>query len=613
MAKRGQTVIVEGTNLITASGSMHRINNLIDAGNPVIWIRTHEENRFCKDIVHAIINRYELDLWTWSSVQGLRKITKFTDLDMWASAPSGGELKDTDKLKIALNFIATVKSSVPDRRIVVILKDINNHLSGDIARRIRDMHVLLGDTGKTLLLISSSIGYSGKDGIEPTLEKQVTVVDYELPTHAMLKAQVILSLQDGKHNLANLKSPLALDYTDAELNEFATALQGLTLLEALNACAICFSALKKLEVPFLLKEKKQQVARTGILEYIDIAPGFQDVGGCDLVKQYFLRYKKQFTPEAEKFGVTPLKGVLMTGIPGTGKSLLAKAVAATWGVPLLRLDVGKVMAGIVGASEERMRMVIDQAEAVAPTVLWIDEIEKSLSGTKSSNFSDGGTMSRVFGTLLTAMEERMRNVVVIATANDISSLPPELVRRFNETFFVDLPTANERREIFNIHLRKKGRDSKKLKLDLEKLVKDSDHYTGSEIEKAVHTAIAMAFADDKEEIDTNYIATAISDTRPIHMVMSEQIEAIQKWATGRARYASSEAAHRADLLSSGKGVVTRGGKVLDIEDDIESLDQDIKTKPEIEQEANKSRRRSRGVIPNSLIERDEPTDIITEE
>jgi hypothetical protein len=266
------------------------------------------------------------------------------------------------------------------------------------------------------------------------------------------------------------------------------------------------------------------------------------------------------------------------------------------------------MTGIVGASEEKMRQVIDQAEAISPCTLWIDEIEKSLSGTKSSNFSDGGTMSRVFGTLLTAMEERMKDVVVIATANDISSLPPELIRRFNETFFVDLPTASERREIFEIHLRKKGRDAKALGLDLDRLVRESNRYTGSEIEKAVHTAIAMCFSTDSEEIGTEDISAAITDTRPICMVMSEQIDALQKWAAGRARYASSEAARQAEILSGGKGVITKGGKVLDLEDDLDQLDSDIKTQPELIKVANDQRTPNR-IIPNSLIDRDEPVGV----
>jgi len=592
---------------IEVDSSINRLNHLIQSGQPIIWARTHEEGRFIEDLIRVVVNQHELELWTWTSVQGLKKIKKFADLDTWSPGPSA-DLKGTDKLKGALDYIATSQPAKEGQRSVFVFKDIHNHLTGDMPRKIRDMYTLLGDSSKTLLMVGPFVGYSGKEGIEPTLEKQIAVVDYELPTHSMLKVYITESVSATKLTIPMAEVNLLLDYTDQELNEFATALQGLTLLEANHACSICFSTLKKLDVLFLLREKKQLVARSGILEYIDIAPGFNDVGGCDLLKQYFLRYKNQFSPAAKEFGVTPLKGVLMTGIPGSGKSLMAKAVAATWGVPLLRLDVGKVMTGIVGASEEKMRQVIDQAEAISPCTLWIDEIEKSLSGTKSSNFSDGGTMSRVFGTLLTAMEERMKDVVVIATANDISSLPPELIRRFNETFFVDLPTASERREIFEIHLRKKGRDAKALGLDLDRLVRESNRYTGSEIEKAVHTAIAMCFSTDSEEIGTEDISAAITDTRPICMVMSEQIDALQKWAAGRARYASSEAARQAEILSGGKGVITKGGKVLDLEDDLDQLDSDIKTQPELIKVANDQRTPNR-IIPNSLIDRDEPVGV----
>ncbi len=230
-------------------------------------------------------------------------------------------------------------------------------------------------------------------------------------------------------------------------------------------------------------------------------------------------------------------------VHNTGKSLLAKAVAGLWKLPLLRLDVGRVMSGVVGSSENRMRDALGQALSMAPCCLWIDEIEKALSGTKSSNFSDSGTLSRVFGTLLTWMEESARDVVVLATANDISQIPPELIRRFNEVFFVDLPTEDERKAIFEIHLLKRNRNPEKLKLDLEQLAESSGLYTGSEIEKSIQEGIARSWRDGKRALKTGDIVGALQDTKPISKILAEKINDLRDWAKARARYASSEAAN----------------------------------------------------------------------
>jgi len=582
--------------------SMVYLDHLVQAGVPIIWVRTHEEVRFIQDFRRVIVPKHGIDLWSWSTVQGLRRIKDDESITAFSPGPSGVGLEKSDKIKDALNIIATTKPSKTDGRQVFIMKDMHTQLAGSIPRQIRDMYGLLEGTSKTLLIVSPHIEHGGKEGIEPTLEKQIAIVDFELPSHTLLKLQVVGAAEAA-----------GITLTNEEMDELATAIQGLTTVEAENAITSCLSATGSINVPYLLKEKKQVIARSKILEYIDVAPSFLDVGGCDKVKEYFLLYRTQFTPAAREFGVEPLKGVLMTGVPGTGKSLLAKAVAATWQIPLLRLDVGKVMAGIVGASEERMRMVIDQAEAVAPCVLWIDEIEKSLSGTKSSGMTDGGTMSRVFSTLLTAMEERMDGVVVIATANDISSLPPELIRRFNEVFFVDLPTASERREIFQIHLRKKKRDTKQLLEALDPLIKRSDKYTGSEIEKAVHTAIAMAFTTGPREITVDDLMKAVEDTKPIFTVMKEKISEIRGWANGRARYASSEAQKLAQLVGTGTGVITSGGEVLSVEDDLAELDEIVSKSEQTEETNKQAKKNNRIKKATALLDSDEIPAVVIEQ
>jgi SpoVK/Ycf46/Vps4 family AAA+-type ATPase len=234
------------------------------------------------------------------------------------------------------------------------------------------------------------------------------------------------------------------------------------------------------------------------------------------------------------------KGILLIGVPGCGKSLTAKAVGAAWQMPLLRLDVGKIFGGLVGASEENIRKALRTAEAVAPCVLWLDEMEKGFSGTASSGQTDGGTTSRVFGTFVTWMQEKTAPVFVIATANNVHQLPPELLRkgRFDEIFFVDLPTREERKSIFDIHLKKKRRDPAELGIDLHKLVDAAPEFSGAEVEQAVISALYDAF-DGGTNLTTDGMLTAIHEIVPLAVTMQEGIASMREWAKTRARLAST--------------------------------------------------------------------------
>jgi SpoVK/Ycf46/Vps4 family AAA+-type ATPase len=230
------------------------------------------------------------------------------------------------------------------------------------------------------------------------------------------------------------------------------------------------------------------------------------------------------------------------------------------------------MTGLVGGSESRMREAIKQAEAMAPAILWIDEVEKAMSGVKSSNFSDAGTMSRVFGTFLTWMQEKTADIIVIATANDITQVPPEFIRRFNEVFFVDIPLDDEQKEIFNIHLQKRGRDP--AKFNVENLVKNCPNYTGAEIEKSVTHAIAAAFQRGAKEVEDADILRALAETKPIYQVMGEKIKAIRQWARNRARYASAAAEEAAGVYK--QKIKTEGGQTVDLDKDLGELDDVVK-------------------------------------
>lgn len=564
----------------TQSQSMEQLYHLIKGKVPYIWVVTPEERRFLRTFILDVANGQQRDVFVWSSMHGIVDAVRL--LAGETESPNGFE--DTADPIAALNAIQRHNVNLEQRAgAVFIMQDFHTILGHPVPRKMRDIYEHLAASRKTVIFLGPCIAHGGggaKPGLEPTLEKQITVVEFDLPTRDYIreKLQRILKKLDENQKSKKAKIKVKCNYTQDEIEVFISALQGLTDLEISNAVSTCMTTHGRLDESHLLLEKKQVIKRSEILEYVDSHPSMDDVGGLDEAKRYCALYRNQFSQEAKEFGVEPLRGLILTGVPGTGKSLLAKGIATAWNLPLLRLDVGKVMTGLVGGSEEKMRSVIAQTEAVAPCVLWIDEIEKSLSGTKSSNFSDGGTMSRVFGTLLTAMEERMEGVVTIATANDIGALPPELVRRFNEVFFVDLPVDSEREEIFGIHLRKRGRDIKTLKLDMPALVQASKNYTGSEIEKAVREGIMRAFSDKKRKLNTQDLLEALGDTKPISKVMAEPIKELRKWARDRARYASSLAAK--ENAPGTQKVSTKGGTEMSIDEAVGDLSETIKAKSE---------------------------------
>ena len=261
------------------------------------------------------------------------------------------------------------------------------------------------------------------------------------------------------------------------------------------------------------------------------------MAGLENLKDWLKKRSAAFSERAAQFGLPAPKGVLLLGVQGCGKSLCAKAASSLWKLPLLRFDIGRVFGSLVGSSEESMRRAIQTAESVAPAILWIDEIDKAFAGTQGSAGSDGGTASRVFGTFLTWLSEKTAPVFVIATANDISQLPPELLRkgRVDEIFFVDLPTEEERREIFRIHLAKRHRDPARFDLDL--FARSSEGFSGAEIEEAIISGLFDAFSQGTE-LDTATIRAGLAETVPLSRTMSEELNRLRTWAQGRARPSS---------------------------------------------------------------------------
>ena len=285
-----------------------------------------------------------------------------------------------------------------------------------------------------------------------------------------------------------------------------------------------------------------------------------DVGGLDVLKEWLDNRGNAFSSSARDFGLPYPKGVLIIGIPGTGKSLISKAIGSAWSMPVLRLDVGSLFGSFIGQSEANMRKALKTAEALAPCVLWIDELEKSLGG--SSGGTDSGTTARVFGSFLNWMQEKSDPVFVVATANDVSQLPPEMLRkgRFDELFFVDLPSREDRNEIFKIHLSLRGRDPSDY--EVEELGLASDQFSGAEIESVVVDGLYRAFSVNRE-LHKNDMLRSIMDTVPLAKTMGSKIESLRKWAKTRARFAtSSEGANNLEKLDFVDATsVTRGRKV----------------------------------------------------
>lgn len=367
------------------------------------------------------------------------------------------------------------------------------------------------------------------------LEKEVVVLDFQLPDMAELNK--VLTAHQEQNRGRRLT-------TEAREKLLRAAL-GLTKDEAekvYRKAQVTTGQLTENEVDIVLSEKKQLIRRNGILEYIEEDETIDAVGGLEELKTWLTQRSNAFTERAREYGLPQPKGMLILGVPGCGKSLIAKTTSRLWGLPILRLDMGRVYDGsMVGRSEANLRNALKTAESISPTILFIDELDKSFAGSGGSGDSDGGTSNRIFGSFLTWMQEKKSPVFVMATANRVERLPGEFLRkgRFDEIFFVDLPTPEERQDIFGIHLTKRREEI--ARFDLEQLAKMSDGFSGAEIEQAIVAAMYEAFAQDREFTQLDIIA-ALKSTLPLSRTMQEQVTALRDWARQRARPAASSVA-----------------------------------------------------------------------
>ena len=500
-----------------ATDPIEEIELLIRARYPVVYIQSFEEDRVVPAL-KRICERRGKDFLEWACTEGFVSFKE-------------GQRKVDGSTRDPVAALEHVQKS--QLNAVYMLKDFHPFLNDyTVVRKLRDTANALKTTYKTIVILSPVLR------IPNELEKDITLVEFPLPDRSELK-----EILDGMIKLITRDPKIKVELSEEDNDNIVQAALGLTASEAKQAFAKAIvhdASLSGADVMMVLSEKEQIVRKAGYLEYYRAREEFGEIGGLDLLKTWMRKRGRAFSEEARKFGLPAPKGVLLAGVQGCGKSLTAKAVSGLWQIPLLRLDIGKLFSGVVGSSEENVRRAIRSAEAVAPCILWIDEIEKGLSGTQSSSFSDAGTTSRVFGTIVTWMQEKDAPVFIIATANDIGSLPPEVMRkgRFDEIFFVDLPDVGERTEIFSIHISKKKREP--AAYDLSRLAELSKGFSGAEIEEAVISAMFDAF-DDSTTLKQEHLEKAIKETVPLSRTMKESIETLRAWAKARARFASSRA------------------------------------------------------------------------
>ena len=498
---------------------------LIKAQYPLIYLVTSEEER-AEQAVSALTiqaNKQQRRLFLWTVTHGIVEYGQ----------PRTVTQHNTVSPEAAIEWV--VRQRDPG---IYVFKDLHPFIDSPATTRwLRDAIASFKDQQKTIILMSPV------QQIPIELEKEVVTLDFPLPNMSELNQVLTQQLDQSRARRIStetreklLKAALGLTRDEAE--------------KVYRKAYVTSSRLTETEVEIVLSEKKQLIRRNGILEYMEEDETIDSVGGLDELKRWLKQRSNAFTERAREYGLPQPKGMLILGVPGCGKSLIAKTTSRLWGLPLLRLDMGRVYDGsTVGRSEANLRSALKTAESISPAILFIDELDKAFAGGAGSADSDGGTSSRIFGSFLTWMQEKTSPVFVMATANRVERLPGEFLRkgRFDEIFFVDLPNWEERQEIFKIHLSKRRREIDRF--DLEELAAISDGFSGAEIEQALIAAMYDAFAQDREFAQLDIIA-AIQATLPLSRTMMEQVTALRDWAQQRARPAAASDTEASDTEAS---------------------------------------------------------------
>lgn len=495
------------------------LNILIKAQYPLIYLVTSEEER-AEESIATIVNESSSQehrrVYFWTVTRGIVEYSKQGNQSVQHNTVSP---------EAAIEWVIRQKEAG-----IYIFKDLHPYLeSPPVTRWLRDAIATFKGTDKIIILMSP---YQ-QTPLE--LEKDLVVLDFPLPQAHELDEVLERALRQSKSKRL----------TPEVKEKLRRAALGLTIDEAekvYRKAQIKAGQLTENEVEIVLSEKKQLIRRNGILDYMEEDETINGVGGLEELKHWLKQRSEAFSEKARSYGLPQPKGMLILGVPGCGKSLIAKTTSKLWGLPLLRLDMGRVYDGsTVGKSEANLRSALKTAESISPAILFIDELDKAFAGSSGSADSDGGTSSRIFGSFLTWMQEKTSPVFVMATANRIEKLPSEFLRkgRFDEIFFVDLPSVAEREAIFRIHLTKRRSDV--TRFDTEELAKTSEGFSGAEIEQAIIAAMYEAFAQDREFHQLDIIA-AIKSTLPLSRTMTEQVSALRDWARQRARTASASIA-----------------------------------------------------------------------
>ncbi|MEM1256139.1 MAG: AAA family ATPase [Cyanobacteria bacterium P01_H01_bin.21] len=483
---------------------------LIRARYPLIYIPTREEERAEDAIANVAVKTGNRAVYTWDFVDGYR------------GNPNDVGVGRRNPLQ-ALEFVEKLPSSAS---AVLILRDFHRFLDDiAISRKLRNLARLLKSQPKNIIILSAQLT------IPDELSELLTILEFPLPT-----------VDDIHHEIESLLGAMGTLPEPKAMDALVRSCQGLSMerIRRVLARGIAASgAFSPDDIDLILEEKRQTIRQTQILDFYPAIERISDIGGLDNLKDWLIKRGGSFSERARQYGLPHPRGLMLVGIQGTGKSLTAKAIAHHWHLPLLRLDVGRLFAGLVGESESRTRQMIQLAEALAPCVLWIDEIDKAFAGFEGRG--DSGTTSRVFGTFITWLSEKTSPVFVVATANNIAALPPELMRRgrFDEIFFVGLPTQPERDAIFNVHLSRLRPHNVK-SYDTNRLAYETPDFSGAEIEQAIVEAMHIGFSQNRD-FTVDDILEAASQLVPLARTAKDQVDALQAWAaSGKARLASRQ-------------------------------------------------------------------------
>ncbi|QDV90797.1 ATP-dependent zinc metalloprotease FtsH [Phycisphaerae bacterium RAS2] len=486
-----------------------RLTELISSRPPCVYIPTHEEAWALTLVREAVCGDAE-EYLTWSIIDGLRDgLVRDQPAIPETEHPAGA-------LFYLYKRIETVRAAV--------MLDLVAHLEdARTARLARQLVQRCAETKRTLILIDH------RDELPPVLASEAVRFELSLPGDGEIESLVTESLRNHHQ-----QSPLRVDIPRSAFDAILRNLRGLTrreILRIIEETVATDRVFNADDLDTVLTRKRQLVRSGGLLEFITAPASMDDVAGLTRLKAWLNVRRKAMQREAEAVGISAPRGILLLGVQGSGKSYCAKAVATAWQRPLLRLDPGALYDRYIGESERRLRDALGQAERMAPIVLWIDEIEKGFASAASRNI-DGGLSQRMFGSLLTWMQEHRAPVFIVATANDIEALPPELLRkgRFDEIFFVDLPTPAVREQVFTIHLRKRSQDPSKI--DVAALAAATDGFSGAEIEQAIISALHDAFAT-KAKLTTDQLLAAVQATVPLSVTMDRKVAALRAWAATR--------------------------------------------------------------------------------